>query len=248
MRALQAPITPRHPRAGGRRRSAADETIWLFDLDNTLHDSSRAIFTAINHSMTAAVMQSLNLDLDAATQLRTRYWRQYGATVIGMVRHHGVDAETFLNLSHGFEIAPLVHSEHGLAAKLRRLPGRKILLTNAPRKYAREVLKTLGILHQFDGMWSINHMRLQGRIKPKPSPSLMKQVLARLGASAARVVLVEDTLKNLKTARQVGMRTVHVFHPGTPFSGKHRGRDSYVGLRVNSVGDLLLGRRPVRGS
>lgn len=231
-----------------RRRAGlrATEKIWLFDLDNTLHDSSRAMFAAIDRSMTDAVMQALDLDLEAATRLRTLYWKRYGATVIGMVRHHGVDPAAFLAHSHGFEIAPLVHGEPGLARRLARLPGRKILLTNAPLSYARTVLKTLGILHQFESLWAINHMCLQGRIRPKPSLALMRQVLARLRVPAARAVLVEDTLGNLRAARQAGMRTVHVFHPGTPFSGKHRGRGHHVGLRVNSVGELLLGRRPLR--
>ncbi|MBV6305324.1 pyrimidine 5'-nucleotidase [Candidimonas humi] len=227
-------------------RSAAAGTVWLFDLDNTLHDASRAIFAAIDRSMTEAVMQSLDLDREAATRLRTRYWKRYGATAIGMERHHGVDIDAFLTLSHSFEIAPLVHGETGLARRLARLPGRKIVLTNAPLPYACTVLRTLGILRQFDRVWAINHMRLQGRVRPKPSLALMRQVLAQLRVPAARAVLVEDTLGNLRTARQAGMRTVHVYHPGTPFSGKHSGRSHHVGLRVNSVSELLLGRRPLR--
>lgn len=113
------------------------------------------------------------------------------------------------------------------------------MLTNAPLGYARRVLKTLGILHDFEALWAIDHMQLQGRIRPKPSVALMRQVLARLRVPASRVILVEDTLRNLKSARQVGMRTAHVFHPGTPFSGLHRGRGAYVDWRVNSIGKLL---------
>lgn len=221
--------------------------MWLFDLDNTLHDSSKAIFKAIDQNMTEAVMEMLDVDLGEAHRLRVMYWRRYGATVIGMVRHHGVDAASFLERSHRFDPAPLVHSESGLADKLRGLKGRKILLTNAPVQYARAVLKTLGILSQFDGLWAIDHMVLQGHIRPKPSLALMRQVLARLGQPASNVVLVEDTLKNLKAARRLGIKTVHVFHPGTPFSGLHAGRSAYVDMRVNSIGQLLTERHALRG-
>lgn len=220
--------------------------MWLFDLDNTLHDCSRGIFKAIDGAMAHAVASTLQLDADAANALRKSYWQRYGATVIGMVRHHGVNAHDFLALSHDFQIAQLVHSENGLDRKLRQLKGRKILLTNAPLAYAREVLKTLGILHHFEHLWAIDHMTTQGRMRPKPSVALMRQVLARLGVPARQVILVEDTLRNLKSARQVGMRTVHVFHPGTPFSGMHSGRGHYVDLRVNSVGRLLAGRHGLR--
>src|SRR3546814_4460411 len=65
------------------RRAGDDQMVWLFDLDNTLHDSSRAIFKAIDRSMTTAVASTLNIDLDAASRIRTAYWRRYGATEIG---------------------------------------------------------------------------------------------------------------------------------------------------------------------
>src|SRR5690606_19596710 len=84
------------------------ERVWLFDLDNTLHDCSKGIFKAIDGAMANAVATTLALDADAANALRAHYWKRYGATVIGMVRHHGVDATTFLKLSHDFEVAPLV--------------------------------------------------------------------------------------------------------------------------------------------
>lgn len=231
-----------------RRLSGASDQnpVWLFDLDNTLHDCSRGIFDAIDAAMSGAVANSIGLEADAADQLRQRYWKRYGATVIGMVRHHGVRASAFLEDSHRFDIAPLVHGESGLVRKLALLRGHKVLLTNAPLRYAREVLKTLGILHCFDGIWAIDHMTLQGQMRPKPSAALMRQVLARLGVAARHVVLVEDTLRNLRGARQVGMRTVHVFHPGTPFSSLHSGRSLYVDARVNAIGQLLAGRCGLR--
>ncbi len=228
------------------RRLGGNEPVWLFDLDNTLHDCSRGIFGAIDHAMSDAVRLSLGVDTDTADEVRRRYWQRYGATVIGMVRHHGVRADEFLALSHDFEIAPLVHGETGLGRKLAQLCGRKIVLTNAPLSYAREVLRTLGILHCFHSIWAIDHMHLQGRLRPKPSVALMRQVLARLGVPAHRVVLVEDTLRNLRGARQAGMRTVHVYHPGTPFSALHKGRSHYVDVRVNAVGQLLMLRHGAR--
>jgi len=74
----------------------------------------------------------------------------------------------------------------------------------------------------------------------------MRQVLAHLKVPAHRVVLVEDTLHNLRPARRLGMRTVHIFHPGTPFSSLHRGRPSYVDLRLQTLGPLLTGMSRLR--
>jgi putative hydrolase of the HAD superfamily len=35
---------------------------WLFDLDNTLHDASHAIFPAINNNMNAAIARVLGAE------------------------------------------------------------------------------------------------------------------------------------------------------------------------------------------
>jgi putative hydrolase of the HAD superfamily len=237
-------VRPVSAHAAARKPGGAGEdTVWLFDLDNTLHDCSYAIFRAIDVNMTRAVMHTLDVDQDTANTLRKRYWLRYGATVIGLVRHHGIKASEFLQRAHDFDPAPLVHAERGLAAKLARLPGRKVLLTNAPRRYAYEVLKALAIAGQFELIWSIDQMTLQGRMRPKPSIALMRQVLARLNVPAHRAVLVEDTVRNLRPARQLGMRTVHIHHPGTPFSGRNRGRPHYVDLRLQTLSPMLTGQR-----
>lgn len=229
-----------------RRAIGPNDPIWLFDLDNTLHDASRGIFRVIDQRMGAAVARALNLPQDQANALRLRYWQRYGATAIGLARHHGVNLHQFLATCHDFDIAPLVHAETGLAARLRGLPGRRIVLTNAPAHYARRVLRALGILQEFDGLWAIDHMMPMGLARPKPSPGLMRMVAARLGGPPRRIILVEDTERNLKSARQVGMRTVWIYHPGTPFSRQRNGRDLYVDARINRLGSLLVQARAGR--
>lgn len=218
--------------------SSKPETIWLFDLDNTLHNASNGIFAAIDSRMAQAVVDMLGINPEEANYLRLKYWQRYGATMIGLHRHHGICANEFLHRSHDFAIAPLLDIEKGLARHVNRLPGRKIIFTNAPTDYASRVIKEAGIHKYFDGLWSINHMYRLGKYRPKPSLSLMQQVQASLKVPAHQLVLVEDTLRNLKSAKQIGMKTVHIFNSGTPYSAMHRGRNSYVDLRVDSIQEL----------
>lgn len=215
------------------------DTIWLFDLDNTLHDCSRHIFQRIDSNMSDLMMRWLELDREQADELRLAYWRRYGATAVGLELHHGIAASDFIAAAHDFDLAGLVHAERGLSRKLACLPGRKILLTNAPERYARGVLRTLRISHHFEMIWSIDHMRLQGRLRCKPSVAMMRQLLARLRVPAHRVVLVDDTFANLRSARAVGMRTVLCHHAGTPHNARHHGRSPYIDRRINRVGQLL---------
>jgi putative hydrolase of the HAD superfamily len=187
--------------------------LWLFDLDNTLHNASHAIFPAINVNMNgyiAQVLQQAGLasDVDSVSALRQQYWQRYGATLAGMMRHHAVRAEDFLREAHRFDnLAQMIRAERGLVHMLKRLPGRKILLTNAPQAYANSVLRHLGLHRHFARHISIESMQVHGQLRPKPSRQFLRKLLATQRIAARRCILVEDTVENLKAAKQLGMRT-----------------------------------------
>ena len=116
---------------------------------------------------------------DEASVLRVQYWRRYGATLLGMIRHHDVDPHEFLRETHQFpDLHELVRRQHALVDLLRRLPGRKILLTNAPRQYAHGVLRHLGIARILDRVICIEDMRFAGLWQPKPSVAMMRRLAA----------------------------------------------------------------------
>jgi putative hydrolase of the HAD superfamily len=190
--------------------------VWLFDLDNTLHNASHAIFPAMNANMNAFLARVLGngdtpADEETVNKARHAYWLRYGATLIGMTRHHGVRADEFLHAAHTFDDLPsMIRAERGLVQLLRRLPGRKILLTNAPRSYAMDVLRHLGLHRHFFRHVPVEAMRVHGELRPKPSRSMLRMLLAREKLAARDCILVEDTVANLKSARAVGLRTVWV--------------------------------------
>jgi putative hydrolase of the HAD superfamily len=182
---------------------------WLFDLDDTLHDASEASIRHTEAAMTAYMVEHLALAPNEAAALRRHYWRRYGATLLGLVRHHGVKASHFLEETHrlpGLE-ARLRTSAHDRAA-LRQLPGRKFIVTNAPRSYALRVLKTLRLADAFDGVLCIEDMTMFGHHRPKPDARMFRHLAVRLKVPPSRCVLVEDTLVHQRSARRVGMKTV----------------------------------------
>jgi putative hydrolase of the HAD superfamily len=183
--------------------------------------------------MTAYLQQHLRLSQEEAGNLRAHYWRSYGATLLGMMRHHGTDPVHFLSETHAFPDLPnMVVYERGLAAMLRRLPGRKLVLSNAPRHYAGAVLRIMGIESQFDAVHSIESTGYQ----PKPSLAAFHSLLRTHGLIASRCVMVEDSSDNLRPAKRLGMKTVWVTRePRTP---------AYIDVKIASVLALprLLGR------
>ena len=76
--------------------------VWLFDLDNTLHNASPHIFPHINRAMREYIECHLGVDEHEATRIRQDYWERYGATLLGLMRHHGTDPRHFLHETHQF--------------------------------------------------------------------------------------------------------------------------------------------------
>jgi putative hydrolase of the HAD superfamily len=187
----------------------ASSRVWLFDLDNTLHDASHASFGPMNRAMTEFVATHLGLSEEDASALRQHYWHRYGATLLGLVRHHGVRAAHFLEETHrlpGLE-ERLRTCAHDRAA-LRLLPGRRIVLTNAPRAYALRVLGRLGLVPLFDAVLAIEDMRMFGQHRPKPDARMLRALLARLKLAPRCCWLVEDTLVHQRAAHALGIRSV----------------------------------------
>ena len=236
---------------------------WLFDLDNTLHDASHAIFPAITANMNKAIARVLTAGgveatAEAVNAARLDYWRRYGATLLGMIRHHQVRPADFLHEAHQFDnLAAMIRAERGLGRLLARLPGRKILLTNAPRRYSQQVLRHLGLHRHFAQHVPIEAMTVHRQLRPKPSRLMLRRLLARERIAPGRAVLVEDTVNHLKGARALGMRTVWItgYLATGPASQQHasahpvvrRGvRPGYVDVKLRSVMQLPRHLRRLR--
>ncbi len=245
--------------ARARVKSSAGP-VWLFDLDNTLHDASRAAFTELRLSMTAYIETELGFSTDEANHLRVHYWRRYGATLLGLVRHHGVTASHFLHQTHRLPgLEQRLHAPAGSRLALRHLGGTRLILTNAPRAYALRVLNHLGLTGSFDALLSIEDMVMFGHLRPKPDARMFRRLLAHLGVPAQRCVLVEDTLEHQKAARRVGIGTVWMqgflnpaaghppaHQPGHPPAERLFRKPAYVDRRIHKLNQLRRTGRPMR--
>jgi len=229
--------------------------VWFFDLDNTLHDASHAIFPAITTNMNAFMALALGdgdtpVDADTVNAVRLKYWKRYGATLLGMIKHHQVRSADFLHAAHQFDdLTSLIRAERGVQRFLKRLPGRKILLTNAPRGYSHDVMRHLGLHRHFAQHIPIESMQVHRRLRPKPSKLLLRKLLAKEKIKPQQCILVEDTAATLKAAKALGMRTVLVtqylsnitphLHKSVNFTQPdRRNRPVFVDVKVKSIREL----------
>jgi putative hydrolase of the HAD superfamily len=228
-----------------RRASKQSRRVWLFDLDNTLHDAGAWVFGELNRSMTDYVARELCVTRDEADALRRGYWHRYGATLIGLVRHHGVDGHGFLRDTHHLPgLEGTLWADPRDVAAIRALRGRRVVLTNAPRAYALRVLRGLGIARLFDHIVGIEDMRMFGHWRPKPDTRMFKRLLSRLEVPAHRCVLVEDTLVHQRAAHALGIKTAWTRRYSRPMSQvgevsvHHPRKPQYVYARITSLQQL----------
>ncbi len=221
-------------------KRTAHSRVWLFDLDDTLHNAGAASMPGIHQAMGAYIEEHLGLTTEQASALRRRYWLRYGATLLGLMRHHNVKAAHFLHHTHVLPgLEQRVHGHAADLAALRRLRGRKYILTNAPAVYAARVLGALGLQAAFDGVFAIEDMHMFGHLRPKPDARMLRRLAARLNVHPSGCVLVEDTLVHQKSAYSLGMRTVWMQRWLGSRAPASRRRPAYVDQRVRGLRALL---------
>ncbi|MFK7967486.1 MAG: pyrimidine 5'-nucleotidase [Burkholderiaceae bacterium] len=202
---------PRRWSVQANTSASGAQPVWLLDLDNTLHDAFTHTFPLIKASMGDFIARELAVSADRAGEIRDDYGRQYGATLLGLTRHHGVDPHRFLNDVHPVsDLHGLIGLNASLRKSLQRLPGRRVLLTNAPRAYANKVTRLLGVHPFLDDLIAIEDMHWIGQVQPKPSRAMFRRIVAAQRVPASQCILVEDSVPNLRHARAVGMRGVLV--------------------------------------
>lgn len=178
---------------------------WVFDLDNTLYSAECRLFHQIDRRMGEFIAGLLDLPYDEARRLQKHYFRTYGTTLRGLMTHHRVDPEEYLDFVHDIDLTA-IDPDPALDRAIAGLPGTKVIFTNADRSHAAQVIERLGIARHFTGIFDI----FDAKFVPKPDPGIYELFVARHGIRPDRAVLFEDTAANLAPAAALGMTTVLV--------------------------------------
>lgn len=191
--------------AHGTKLAVAPDVI-IFDLDETLYPRQAGIMQAIGRRITAYLEQFLGLSHEEAMALRQEYIQKHGTTLRGLQIHRGIDADHYLEFVHDVPVEELLRYDERLDRALESIDASKVVFTNASREHAERVLQALGIRRHFCRIVDIRDMDWVS----KPHPSAYPRLLALLNAPAERCMLVEDNVRNLRPAAQLGMITVLV--------------------------------------
>ena len=178
---------------------------WIFDLDNTLYPANSALFPQIDARMGLYIQQLLGVDPAEAYRIQKQLYHSHGMTLPGLMALYDVDPHDFLGNVHDVDIDVLQpHPE--LGDLIARLPGRKLIFTNADAPYADRVLARLGLTHAFDAMHDIHAL---GYV-PKPQLPAYHHLCTAHAIDPHRALFVEDMARNLAPAKAIGMTTVWI--------------------------------------
>ena len=184
-------------------RDFADIRDWVFDLDNTLYPHHINLFSQIDRNMTAFVAELLQMEPAEARLLQKRYYHEHGTTLRGLMVHHEVDPNAFLEQAHAIDYSTLLpHPELGDAIKA--LPGRKFIFTNGTVAHAQAAARALGILDHFDDIFDI----VAAEYVPKPAGATYDKFASLNRVDTRNAVMFEDLPRNLEVPRALGMKTV----------------------------------------
>ncbi len=189
----------------GCERAFTSTRVWIFDLDNTLYPADCNLFAQVDHRMGAFIQRYLGVPQEHARYLQKSYYRQYGTTLAGMMKLHGMAPEPFLDYVHDIDLSPVPeHPE--LAAQIERLPGRKLIFTAGSRRHAERVAGKLGVLHLFEDICDI----VTTAYVPKEQREAYDRFIRAHDVRAEQAAMFEDMPHNLVAAHDLGMTTVLV--------------------------------------
>jgi putative hydrolase of the HAD superfamily len=187
-------------------------TTLFFDLDDTLYSGSNGLWDLIRQRMSLYMVEVLGLPEAEVPALRRSYFETYGTTLRGLQIHHQVDADDYLRYVHHLPLDQFIQPNPELRRLLLSLPQKRWIFTNADADHARRVTSVLGVSDCFDGIIDIRALEFAC----KPEPEAYKRALALAGDPApGACVLLDDSVKNLAAASQLGFSTAWIGQDGS---------------------------------
>ena len=207
---------------------------WIFDLDNTLYSADSGIFQQVHRLMGEFISNNLNMEISEAKKLQSKYYKQHGTTLRGMMDNHGVDPDYFLDEVHRLDYS-IVGPNQLLNDELEKLEGRKIIYTNANEKHVLDVLKRINLSDYFDEIFDI---KLANYI-PKPEIKPYEQIIELFKIDASRSAMFDDIAKNLVPAKKVGFTPVWIDAGYENFSDDIEASRDYLDYQTRNLSLFL---------
>jgi len=205
---------------------------WLFDLDNTLYSGQTKVFDQVDKKMSSFISKKLDISIDEAKKIQKDYFHKYSTTLSGMMKHHDIDANEFLDFVHDVNL-DFLKQDKDLENQISKIKGKKIIFTNGSKAHAENVTKKIGINKLFDGVFDI----VEANFIPKPAIEAYKKLIQKYKIEPQYCIFIEDIARNLKPAHELGMKTVWIKN-NEPWAAEFS-EENFINYRTENLTEFL---------
>ena len=177
----------------------------LFDLDGTLYDISNGYLQHIRANIFRLMVEKGYAPTEEeAEELWRPLFKAHNQSFKGL-REGGymIENDEYWEKHRG-GMEKFFAEDEPLRKLLLELPHRKVIFTNCREKEAIRIMEILNIHDCFDKVYGADFM---GSVC-KPQAESFELVLADLGIESQNILYFEDSVKNLRTAEQLGLQCV----------------------------------------
>jgi pyrimidine 5'-nucleotidase len=181
--------------------------VMLFDLDDTLYPSTSGVWDAIGDRMDSYIIKTLGVAANEVKQIRNGLFHEYGTTLRGLKTLYHIDEREFLDYVHDIPLTQFLRKDEALIETISAYDSRKVIFTNANQGHAERVLEVLGLADFFPEIVDV----LQISPFCKPLPQAYQKALEIIQIEdPENCVFIDDSPRNIKTAREMGFYTIQV--------------------------------------
>lgn len=199
--------------------------VYIFDMDNTLYLPQKGTLERIDSRIRKYIRLHYNISREENIQeMRKTYFFKYGSSMLGLMKDYNLDPYHYLQFIHDIEDEYLPEYDHKVVEILKKVNGRKVILTNSYKKYALRILKKLGILDLFEDVFDVVDMNFLNKSHNKS----YQMILDLKCVKPEDCVMHDDIWRFLEVPKKLGITTVLV-------NEKYEGNPDYS---INSIYEL----------
>jgi len=185
----------------------------FFDCDDCLYKNDWATAKKLTEKIGNYFRDVLQLPEGKAYEL----YKKHGTAIAGLIKEDllpEAEAEQFLRAAHDISLDD-IEPDPELRELLQAVPYPRWIFTASIHEHAERCLRRLGIEDLFLGIISASSREMIDKIgyTTKHDPACFRHAMEVAGVPpehAGRCIFLDDSEKNLKTAKEIGWRTVLV--------------------------------------
>ena len=211
----------------------------LLDLDGVCYGkhnnySLEKVFGQVSKRMTMFISEKLKINTEKARELQTNYFYKYNTSLNGLMIHHNIPPEEFLEYVHTIDLS-FMKEDKVMRSELEKLDMEKFIFTNGSAKHAENILTHLGVFDLF-GKDKVFDIKDAGYV-PKPEAKTFDLMIKKFGINPSETIYIEDIAKNLSIGYERGCTTVWLIND--EHFGKIDSDKDYISHKIENLSLFL---------